>query len=59
VKRNQDQLNDNPEVISALSHAGANAKLESTEGKTACNYGEENPNLKETREYLELKNATH
>ena len=52
------EFNQNPAVISALLVAGANAKLKSSEGKTALEYAEENPKLKGTQEYLELKSVT-
>ncbi len=47
-----------PIIVTALLKADANTKLTSNEGKTAFNYADENPKLKGTPAYNELKNAT-
>lgn len=47
----------NPEVITVLLEAGADAKLKCRKGKTALDYAEMNEKLKGTDAYLELKKA--
>ena len=47
----------NPEVITVLLKAGANAKLKSNKGKTAFDYAEGNEKVNGTDDYLELQKA--
>ena len=45
------RVNDNPEVVKVLLDAGADGKLKSNEGKTALDYVEENPRVKDGEVY--------
>ena len=45
---------ENPEVITVLLEAGADAGLETIEGKTAFDYAEENEHIKGSPAYWEL-----
>jgi ankyrin repeat protein len=47
----------NPEVVEVLLDAGADGKLKSNEGKTAFDYAEENPRVKNSEVYSLLKKA--
>jgi ankyrin repeat protein len=46
--------NRNPDVIMALLRAGANPKIKSNEGQTACDYAVYNNRLRGSDAYLEL-----
>jgi ankyrin repeat protein len=54
---NAARYNDGPEVIEVLLDAGADGKLKSNEGKTAFDYAEENPRVKDSEAYSLLKKA--
>jgi len=51
------ECNENPDVITTLLKAGADAKAKSIEGKTAFDYAQNNPTIKGTKAYWELNNA--
>lgn len=50
-------FNSNPEVITTLLKAGADATTKSNRNKTAFDYAKENEDLKGTSAYWELNNA--
>jgi len=50
-------FNKNPDVITTLLNAGADAKAKSIEGKTAFDYAQDNPKIKGTKAYWDLNNA--
>ena len=50
-------FNKNPDVITTLLNAGADAKAKSNEGKTAFDYAQNNPKIKGTKAYWDLNNA--
>lgn len=51
------ECNENPDVITTLLKAGADAKAKSIEGKTAFDYAQNNPTIKGTKAYWDLNNA--
>ena len=51
------KYNENPDVITTLLNAGADAKAKSIEGKTAFDYAQNNHKIKGTKVYWDLNNA--
>ncbi|MCX6088872.1 MAG: ankyrin repeat domain-containing protein, partial [Candidatus Atribacteria bacterium] len=51
--------NQNPEVITTLIKAGADAKIVDNHGKKAIDYAEENEKLKGSSAYWELNDASY
>jgi ankyrin repeat protein len=49
--------NPNPDVITALLSAGADAKVKDKDGKTAFDYAQDNWSLKGTYAYWKLNDA--
>jgi ankyrin repeat protein len=52
------QRNQNPDVVTALLEAGANAKSRDKFRKTALDYAEDNPKLRDTDAYRQLQEAS-
>ncbi|MDP7560231.1 MAG: ankyrin repeat domain-containing protein, partial [Planctomycetota bacterium] len=51
------RYNSNPEVITVLLKAGANAKAKDGAGKTALDYVKQNEKIYKTKAYRELNDA--
>ena len=52
------RYNTNPEIIPVLIKNGADAHSRDLNGKRAIDYASENANIKDTKVYWELNNAS-